>query len=52
MLHQIRRMVGMTIALMVGRAPFHFLRLSLENQKLPAPTAPALGLMLEKVYIC
>lgn len=50
MLHQIRRMIGMTIAIVVGRYPQHFLRQSLEHPCMPTPTAPALGLMLEKQH--
>lgn len=49
MLHQIRRMIGMTIAIMRGKAPFHLLEESFEHPMMPAPTAPALGLLLEKV---
>ncbi|KAK3919491.1 tRNA pseudouridine synthase A [Frankliniella fusca] len=50
MLHQIRRMIGMTIAIMRGRATPDFIQNSFENPLLPAPTAPSLGLILEKQY--
>ncbi|XP_052129000.1 pseudouridylate synthase 1 homolog [Frankliniella occidentalis] len=50
MLHQIRRIVGMIIALMRGKAPFDFIHKSFNSPILPAPTAPSLGLMLEKQY--
>lgn len=49
MLHQIRRMIGMVIAIMRGKAHFHMLQETLEHPMMPAPTAPALGLILEKV---
>ncbi|XP_034235435.1 tRNA pseudouridine synthase 1-like isoform X2 [Thrips palmi] len=48
MLHQIRRMIGMVIAIMRGKATFSMLQETLEHPMMPAPTAPALGLLLEK----
>lgn len=49
MLHQIRRMIGMTIAVMRGKVSINMLENTFESPAMPTPTAPALGLILEKV---
>ena len=51
MLHQIRRMIGMTIAIMRGRIAFQRLQETFDNPIMPTPTAPGLGLMLANVGI-
>ncbi|KAM3925574.1 pseudouridylate synthase 1 homolog isoform 1-T3 [Leptodactylus fuscus] len=47
MLHQIRKMVGLIIAVVKGVATPEFLPLSMQVQKINLPLAPALGLVLE-----
>ncbi|KAG8575506.1 hypothetical protein GDO81_009581 [Engystomops pustulosus] len=47
MLHQIRKMVGLIIAVMKGAATPEFLPLSMQVSKINLPLAPALGLVLE-----
>lgn len=47
MLHQIRKMVGLIIAVVKGVATPEFLPLSTQVQKINLPLAPALGLVLE-----
>lgn len=50
MLHQIRRMVGMVIAIMRGYAERDFIPKALEKEKFLIPQAPGLGLILENVH--
>lgn len=51
MLHQIRRMIGMTIAVMRGKIGFQGIEETFDKPIMPTPTAPGLGLMLAKVHI-
>lgn len=50
MLHQIRKMVGMAIAIMKGFANIKALEESFGPKKMDVPRAPGLGLMLEDVH--
>lgn len=50
MLHQIRRMVGFSLAVIRGIVEDELLRRSLTNEKIHTPTAPGLGLMLERLH--
>ncbi|XP_069839870.1 pseudouridylate synthase 1 homolog isoform X2 [Dendropsophus ebraccatus] len=50
MLHQIRKMVGLIIAVVKGVATPEFLPLSMQIEKTNLPLAPALGLVLERTY--
>lgn len=50
MLHQIRKMIGMVIAIVRGFANVDTLNLCWTANKVDVPTAPALGLMLDKLH--
>lgn len=50
MLHQIRKMIGLVIAVMKGYAPEEVVERSWGEQKVDVPKAPGLGLVLEKVH--
>ncbi|XP_029834803.2 tRNA pseudouridine synthase A [Ixodes scapularis] len=50
MLHQIRKMVGLVIAIMRGCTKETTIRRAWGPEKLDLPIAPALGLMLEEVH--
>lgn len=50
MLHQIRKMIGMVIAVVRGYASLDSLELCWTANKVDVPTAPALGLMLDKLH--
>lgn len=50
MLHQIRKMVGMVIAVVRGYASNETIDLCWTANKVDVPTAPALGLMLNKLH--
>lgn len=50
MLHQIRKMVGMAIAVMKGFATIKQLETAFSLNKMNVPRAPGLGLMLEDVH--
>ncbi|CAF1040105.1 unnamed protein product [Brachionus calyciflorus] len=50
MLHQIRKMIGMVIAIVRGFANMDTLDLCWTANKVDVPTAPALGLMLDKLH--
>lgn len=50
MLHQIRKMIGMVIAIVRGFASIESLNLCWTAHKIDVPTAPALGLMLDKLH--
>ncbi|CAN7990737.1 unnamed protein product [Ixodes hexagonus] len=50
MLHQIRKMVGLVIAIMRGCTQEATIRRAWGPEKLDIPIAPALGLMLEEVH--
>lgn len=50
MLHQIRKMIGMLIAIIRGFANKETLELCWTANKVDVPTAPALGLMLDKLH--
>jgi tRNA pseudouridine38-40 synthase len=49
MLHQIRKMVGLMIAIVRGMTTTDTLQKSWEREKLDIPIAPGLGLLLEEV---
>ena len=51
MLHQIRKMIGLIIAIVRGFASLKTLELCWTANKVDVPRAPALGLMLDKVFI-
>lgn len=50
MLHQIRKMIGLTIAIVRGFASPDSLQSCWTAYKIDVPTAPALGLMLDKLH--
>ncbi|XP_021918024.1 tRNA pseudouridine synthase A, mitochondrial isoform X2 [Zootermopsis nevadensis] len=50
MLHQIRKMVGMTIAVARGLATIDTLHKAWKTERLDLPVAPGLGLVLEEVH--
>jgi tRNA pseudouridine38-40 synthase len=50
MLHQIRKMIGMVIAVVRGYASDESIELCWTANKVDVPTAPALGLMLNKLH--
>ncbi|KAG8440572.1 hypothetical protein GDO86_006353 [Hymenochirus boettgeri] len=50
MLYQIRKMVGLIIAVAQGHAPADFLPWCLQKDKVNIPPAPGLGLILEHVH--
>lgn len=50
MLHQIRKMVGLTIAIMRGFANSEAIDEAWEHEKMDIPKAPGLGLMLDKLH--
>jgi tRNA U38,U39,U40 pseudouridine synthase TruA len=49
MLHQIRKMVGLTIAVARGLASLHTIHRAWKTERLDLPVAPGLGLILEEV---
>lgn len=49
MLHQIRKMVGLAIAVLRGHADPSVLERALGKDKVMIPTAPGLGLVLDMV---
>ncbi|KAG5680661.1 hypothetical protein PVAND_010155 [Polypedilum vanderplanki] len=50
MMHQIRRMVGLVIAIMKGFAEPYLIAHAMQKEKFNVPQAPGLGLVLEKVH--
>ena len=50
LMHQIRKMIGMAIAVVKGFATEDQLRRSMEEPYMDVPKAPGLGLMLEEVH--
>ena len=51
MLHQIRKMVGMAVAIMRGDAPASCIRTALQPKRaVPTPMAPDIGLFLDECY--
>lgn len=50
MMHQIRRMVGLVIAIMKGYAEPFTVAHAMERERMNIPQAPGLGLVLEKVH--
>ena len=51
MLHQIRKMVGMAVAIMRGDAPDGCIRTALQPRRtVPTPMAPEVGLFLDECY--
>lgn len=50
MLHQIRKMIGLTIAIMRGFTDMKYMDDSWKAEKVDVPKAPGLGLMLEQVH--
>ncbi|XP_060582562.1 pseudouridylate synthase 1 homolog [Ruditapes philippinarum] len=50
MLHQIRKMIGLTIAILRGHANIDAIEEAYNHEKMDIPRAPALGLMLEKLH--
>ena len=51
MLHQIRKMIGMTIAVVRGDANESVINESWNTDRIDVPRAPGLGLMVEEVRI-
>ena len=49
MIHQIRKMVGLVIAIVRGFAPETVLVEAFQRDKVDIPRAPALGLLLEQI---
>ncbi|XP_052227488.1 pseudouridylate synthase 1 homolog isoform X2 [Dreissena polymorpha] len=50
MLHQIRKMIGLTIAIVRGFADIESIDNAWESEKMDIPKAPSLGLMLDKLH--
>ncbi|XP_055093067.1 pseudouridylate synthase 1 homolog isoform X4 [Symphalangus syndactylus] len=50
MMHQIRKMVGLVVAIVKGYAPESVLERSWGSEKVDVPKAPGLGLVLERVH--
>lgn len=50
MMHQIRKMIGLVIAIVKGYAAESILELSWGEEKVDVPKAPGLGLVLERVH--
>ncbi|XP_078193935.1 pseudouridylate synthase 1 homolog isoform X5 [Callithrix jacchus] len=50
MMHQIRKMVGLVVAIVKGYAPESLLERSWGTEKVDVPKAPGLGLVLERVH--
>jgi len=50
MLHQIRKMIGMTIAVVRGQAPIETIEKTWETMRIDVPRAPGLGLMLDEIH--
>lgn len=51
MLHQIRKMVGMAVAIMRGDAPANCIKIALQPKRaVPTPMAPDIGLFLDECY--
>lgn len=50
MMHQIRKMIGLAIAVVRGFADMDHIRRSMEEPYMDIPKAPGLGLMLEEVH--
>ncbi|XP_014275888.1 pseudouridylate synthase 1 homolog [Halyomorpha halys] len=50
MLHQIRKMVGLTIAIVRGLTPLETLTRAYGEERLDIPIAPGVGLVLEEVH--
>ncbi|KAJ7309711.1 hypothetical protein JRQ81_007772 [Phrynocephalus forsythii] len=50
MMHQIRKMIGLVIAVVKGYAPEAILEQSWGEEKVDVPKAPGLGLLLERVH--
>lgn len=50
MMHQIRKMIGLVIAVIKGYATEEMMERSWEHEKADIPKAPGLGLVLEKVH--
>jgi len=50
MLHQIRKMIGLAIAVVRGQAPKQTIEKSWESMRIDIPRAPGLGLMLDEIH--
>jgi len=50
MLHQIRKMIGMTIAVVRGQASRETITKTWESMRIDIPRAPGLGLMLDEIH--
>lgn len=50
MLHQIRKMIGLTLAIVRGFAPIDYATQSFQRIRLDIPMAPGLGLVLEEAH--
>ena len=50
MLHQIRKMIGMTIAVVRGHASLEVIHQSWDALRIDIPRAPGLGLMLDEIH--
>ena len=50
MLHQIRKMIGMAIAVINGTTGIETIHKSWESLRIDVPKAPGLGLMLDEIH--
>ncbi|KAJ7390390.1 tRNA pseudouridine synthase 1 [Desmophyllum pertusum] len=50
MLHQIRKMIGLALAIVRGVAPLSTIELARKEKKVDIPKAPAVGLVLDEVH--
>lgn len=50
MMHQIRKMVGLVIAIMQGFVDFEIINRAIEKERMIIPQAPGLGLVLDNVH--
>lgn len=50
MLHQIRKMIGLVLAIVRGVAPVSTIELARKEKKVDIPKAPAVGLVLDEVH--
>lgn len=51
MIHQIRKMVGLVVAIVRGHTPEDTIVRAYHREKVDIPRAPALGLLLDSVSI-
>lgn len=50
MLHQIRKMIGMSVAIIRGQTPLETIQKSWDTMRIDIPRAPGLGLMLDEIH--